>query len=541
MKSNHQKLLVSILLFCLFSCSSTPSQSDRADQADRANQDRATHEPRSGLETVAILGTNDLHGNITPLSLKSREKPGIPLINYEAAGLSTLSAYIKKLREEFGNHLIWLDAGDEFQGTIESNLAQGAPMVQFFNYAKLNAAAIGNHEFDFGVNSLESRMSEAHYPYLAANISYKETGRPASFPNTFAHALFTAGNLRIGVIGLSTLDTPRTTRAINVKDFNFDELKPAVLREADALREMGAHIVVITSHVGLFCQPGSSPAGHIMRKPSDPQGECGDQDEMVRLLRSLPRGTVDAVVAGHTHQVVHHWVAGIPVIEGGAYGRYINIAYLTYDWAQKKVVTEETRIEGPVPVCAKVFQNQNDCNGDRPAPKNGRGPLVTAQFHGEPVVPDTEVKNLLRSAMEKNETLKAKVLGQAAKPIEMVRFRESELGNLVSDAIRQAAKADFSLVNSGGIRAPLEAGPITFGAVFQSIPFDNEISILRVTGSELRMIFRVAESGSRGFAPFSGLRLKVIDLSQEAPRNDLNGDGKDDVLEDKPNLRDDFT
>jgi 5'-nucleotidase len=233
---------------------------------------------------------------------------------------------------------------------------------------------------------------------------------------------------------------------------------------------------------------------------------------------------VDAVVAGHSHQVVHHWVAGVPVIEGGAMARYFNLIYLTVDRRSGKLIKDRTRIEGPIPVCAAVFRNQGDCDGDRPAPENGRGALVTPIFHGKKISQDPETLALLKSAFERAETAKKRVVGKAARVIEHERFKESSLGNLVADAIRAAGKADVALVNSGGIRAPLPEGEITYGDVFRTLPFENYVSSLQLTGKQLKLLLRVAQSGSRGFPPLSGMRLKLIDLAYDAPASDLNSD-----------------
>jgi 5'-nucleotidase len=497
------------------------------------------------IETIAILGTNDLHGALGPQELKTREPEGTAPIDYKAGGVEMLGAYVNVLRGEFGTSLLWLDAGDEFQGSIESNLDQGAPVVQFYNEAGLQAAAVGNHEFDYGpdkrpaadsadrLGALKARMAEAHYPYLSANITDYASGQFAInlLPALAKHKLFVTGKLKVGVIGLSTLETPHSTSSINIKKLGFSELKQATLQEANALRGEGAQVIVLDAHVGLKCERGRSPVGSHMRKPTEPQGECGPHDEMVRLLNSLPAGTVDAVVAGHSHQIVHHWVAGVPVIEGGAYGRYFNVIYLNYDVKQKKLLTDLTRIEGPVPVCPAVFQNQNDCNGDRPAPKNGRGPLVRPKYHGETLSEDSAVRRLLKPVFEKSAEVKKVVLATAARPIEHERFRESELGDFVTDAMRAATGAQVALMNSGGIRSGWEQGPVTFGSVFRSLPFDNAVVKARVTGKELKLILRIAESGSRGFFSVSGVRMRLVHPDADAPGTDLNGDGKLDAWE----------
>lgn len=490
------------------------------------------------LETLVILGTNDIHGSLVADRLKSRESDGVSPIEYEAGGVANLAAYVNVLRDRFGSRLLWLDGGDQFQGTLESNLEKGKGMVKVFNLSTLGAAAVGNHEFDYGpehsegegsddvLGALKARMSEANYSYLAANIMDQASGELARFPNTFPSRIFRAGRLNVGVIGLSTLETPKTTRSHFVRSLRFADLKESTLREAAALRKQGAHLVVITAHVGLRCQPGRVPTNHLVRKVTDPQGECGTTDEMVEFLRSLPGGTVDAVVSGHSHQIVHHWVAGVPVIQGGSLARYFNLIYLTYDLKEGKLVSDRTRIEGPVPVCPKTFAHQGDCNGDRPAPKNGRGKLVETRFHGKPIQTSSEVLALLKPTLDKAAEAKKSVVAEAARPIEMDRYNESPLGNLVADAVHAAAGSDVALVNPGGIRAPLEQGTITYGNVFRVLPFDNGIVTLKVTGKELMTILRIGLSGSRGFTPTSGLRLRVIGQGYDAPGDDLDGDGK---------------
>ena len=477
------------------------------------------------LETIVILGTNDIHGGLAPVEQNSREESSTPSVKYLSGGMANLATYLRVLREEFGSRFLWLDGGDEFQGSIDSNSQKGVPMVAVFNELGLGAAAIGNHEFDFGVAELKERMTEAKYPYLAANITEKSNGKLAAFPNTLPSTILNAGHLKVGVIGLSTLETPTTTRPDFVQDYSFENLKDATVHEAQSLRKKGAHLVVIVAHVGLFCSPGKK-TGHAVRKFTDPQGDCNEDGELVKFLKALPQGAADAVVAGHSHQVIYHWVAGLPVVQGGAFGRYLNLIYLTYDWGQKKVVKDRTLIEGPIPVCERVFENQGDCNGEKPAPKDGRGSLVRNYFHGRKIHPDSAIEKLLEPYFKKSEVIKKTIVGTAARAIDHQRFKESELGNLVSDAIRLEAKTDFALVNSGGLRAPLESGPLTYEAVFRSLPFDNAIATLKLTGRELKLLLRITESGSRGFAPVSGLTLKLLDTSVDASSTDLNGNGK---------------
>lgn len=519
--------VVLLLSFLLISCSSH-------------RVPPGTPEDSLSVETIAIIGTNDIHGALAPMDFKTREASGTASVDYQAGGAAYLASYIKVLRSELGSKMLWLDAGDEFQGTLESNPNRGAAMVQFLSAAGLSAATVGNHEFDFGadpstpndlLSSLKMRMLEAKYPYLSANINNAATGEAETFPNTTPSRIFELGRVKVGVIGLSTIDTPRTTLPTNVKTLAFTSLHDATLKQAALLRASGAQVIIVDAHAGVFCDLNHGPQGHMLRKPTDAQGRCRGEDEISKLLRSLPPGTVDGVVSGHTHSIVHHWIAGVPVIQGGASGRYFNILYLTYDFTHHQVISDRSRIEGPIPVCPAVFQNQGDCNGDRPAPKNGRGRLITPLFHRVAIHPDSSIQALLAPTFEIANRTKNQVYGQAATPLTANRGEEGALGNLFADALRSAAKTDFAIMNAGGIRSDIEAGPITYGEIFRASPFDNTIVTIRASGKQIRNILRVAESGIRGFPPVSGMTLKLIHPDVDAPSSDLNDDGKTDPWE----------
>ncbi len=532
-----------VLAVLTTACASTP-------EFPRPLSGTSWSDTEGSTQTIAIMGINDFHGALFSRSALTREKPGIDPLPYTTGGAATLGAHVKLLRSVFQDNFILLDAGDEFQGTIESNADEGAPVVQFYNLIGVNAAAVGNHEFDFGISgpdrtardstqdlqeALKKRMTEAHYPYLSSNITERATHKPWAPKNLAPSTILISGKLKVGVIGLSTESTPVTTRPEYVRNLEFSALKASTLREAKKLRDQGAHIVVALAHAGLVCDRSRHENSGVQLF-SEPTGgtqdaECGASDEIVQLLSSIPKGTVDAVVAGHTHQIVHHWITGVPVIQAGASGQHYNLLYLTYDWKQKKLLTAQTRIEGPVPVCEKVFENQGDCNGNRPAPKKGRGKLVTPVFHGAKIHADSQVEEFLKPLEKRTQEMKLKVVGKAVRPIEHQRQRESEMGNLITDALKKAAGTTAAIANPGGIRANLEQGDITYESVFRAFPFDNAINVLTVTGKELKLILRVAQSGSRGFFPVAGLKLKLIKLESSAPSNDLNKNKKIDPWE----------
>ena len=510
MKSPTNSALLALAVLTLSGCQTAPQVTSGPSQTER----------------IAIVGTNDIHGVLAPLQLKTRENPGVASVEYEAGGASVLSSYLKILSKEWGDRLIWLDAGDEFQGSIESNATKGAAMVRFFNSNHLTAAAVGNHEFDFTLPELKERMREADYPFLTSNIWDKKTKKQAELPKAKTRMIIQAGKLKVGLIGLSTLETPFSTAQGNLESLDFEDLRKATLREAHLLRKEGADIVVVTAHAGLKCTYPAHYKPSLLKKSTDLQGVCDPSDEMITFLYSLPDGTVDAVVAGHSHQVVSQWVANVPIIEGGAYGRYINVIYLTYDFDAKKLVTDQTRIEGPIPICRKVFQNQRDCNGDRPAPVDGRGPLVSPTFHGVKIEPDEKTNAVIDADLKRAHEIRRAPIGNAVRAVDHTPMVESALGNLAVDAMREEVNADFAFLTPKGSRAALEAGVVTFESVFRAFPFDNMISVLRLSGKSVKILAQIGVNGYNGFTSFSGLKVKVIDLPYSAPFDDLNHNGQ---------------
>jgi 5'-nucleotidase len=486
-----------------------------------------------GLESVAILGLNDFHGALAARVNKIKNPTPDQPPTFESGGASVLASYVRILREEFGSRFLLIDAGDQWQGTLESNLEEGAPVVKFFNLIGMSAAAIGNHEFDFGpvgpegtegdrLGAMKARFSEAQYPYLNANIRDKASGQLTSLPNTLPSVILTAGGVKVGVIGLTTRETAVTTRQENVKDLDFADLREATLREAASLRAKGANLVIVTSHAGLVCNDDpASLKKNMIRTPTTEQGACGDDEEIPKLIQSLPEGTLDAVIAGHTHRIVHHWVKGVPVVQGAASGQYFNILYLTFDHSTEKTVPSLTRLEGPVPVCPMVFEVTQNCEA------GGEGRLVPTRFRGARIEPDPTVEAALAETFKKTAELKKKIVGSAARVVRHNSGGESELGNLVADAIRAKTQADVAMVNPYGIRVQQwDEGQINFDTVYRTLPFDNFLSVLTVTGQELRNLVRVANSGAFGVFDLSGLKVEILGFEVKAPSDDLDLDGK---------------
>src|SRR5438270_611117 len=148
--------------------------------------------------------------------------------------------------KQHGDEVILLDAGDAFQGTLISNEFRGKSVVDVYNVMGMNAAAIGNHDFDFGIPVLKERMAQSKFPWLSANVFMKGTRNRPEWAK--ASVLLEIGGIKVGVIGLSTRETATVTNPLNVADYEFVEGGPIAAQEADALRARGATVVLITAH-----------------------------------------------------------------------------------------------------------------------------------------------------------------------------------------------------------------------------------------------------------------------------------------------------
>ena len=204
--------------------------------------------------TLRIISTNDFHG-----ALEARPDGNFGL----RGGAAQVAAMVRRAQSECSGSCasIFLDAGDEFQGTPASNLAFGRPVTDLFNAIGLTASAIGNHDFDWGQDTLRARMKQAHYAMLAANVHYSD-GREV--PWIRADTIVDRGGLKVGIIGIATTLTPSTTKASNVTGLRFDDPVATVNAHARSLRARGADLVIVVEHDGAFCNRDTGCRGEII-------------------------------------------------------------------------------------------------------------------------------------------------------------------------------------------------------------------------------------------------------------------------------------
>ncbi|HYL21347.1 MAG TPA: 5'-nucleotidase C-terminal domain-containing protein [Gemmatimonadales bacterium] len=392
---------------------------------------------------LRVLAINDFHGALEPQVWPWSG-------GRHVGGVAALKPWLDSLARVCSCTSVRLDAGDEMQGTPVSNFKYGRPAIAALNTLAIDAAAIGNHEFDWSVDTLRARMAEAHYRFLAANIT-DSTGlaRPDwAVPFT----VIERNGARVAVIGLSLPGTPETTAPRNVRGLAFSDPVAAVRRVLPRARAAGDYVIVV-AHIGAFCD---ADACH---------------GEIIDLARGLDSGAVDLIVSGHTHSLVNTVVNGIPIVQARSSGGGIAVVdFVRLGGGQREV---RARIETPFT--------------DR-------------------VSPDPALAGTLRLDMLAIDAITSRPVARFG--IEMRRRGdEYGLGRLIADAQLNIAKTDVALINNGGIRTDVDAGLATYGDLFRVEPFQNRLLRLVVSGKVLKAALEHAVAGDRPDAHVAGIEV----------------------------------
>src|ERR1700682_2316092 len=348
------------------------------------------------LVTLSIVGTSDLHGAAFP-------RNGL-------GGLPLLAGYVNNLRvarASDGGAVLLIDSGDTFQGGIESNLSEGSLIVDAYNAMGYTAEAVGNHDVDFGSidsptarqlpgdlrGALKARAAQARYPFLAASWIDDVTGRPVEWPNVRPSVLVDAAGVRVGVVGVMTIDALRAPLAVNVQGLRVAPLGPTIAAEASKLRAAGAQVVIVASHAGGRCERFDQPAD---------LSSCDPESEIFQVARSLPHGLVDVIAAGHTHAGLAHQVDGIGLTEPSSHGQALGRVDVVFDRRPGSVA--RIQLFAPRQVCAQQDPTTWNCV---PTTESA----VPTQYEGRPVRPDPVIVQAMAPALQRVHALQATTLG----------------------------------------------------------------------------------------------------------------------------------
>jgi len=391
--------------------------------------------------TVRVLETTDFHGAILGGARERRSQRPV-------GGSAALAAAIARERAVNPEGTVLIDGGDLFQGTMISNLQFGRPVVEQMNLIGYTAASVGNHEFDWGVDTLSRRVREMKFADLAANMVERKSGKRPAWARSDTTVM--RRGVRVGLVGLAYPGTPRVTLASNVTALRFDDDSTAAANVSAKLRKAGATLVV--------------GFGHIPAETDSTRKAHGDLPRLAKVAG------VDAWFGGHSHNVVDDKVNGKPVLIAGSLGQYLAEADLVMDPVKKTVVESSQRVltvYADAPVDSAWTSRMTHWNADV-------APIATAP------------------------------IGAAGVALHR-RPPETTIGDFICDAMREEAKVDFAFQNPGGMRADLPQGPITRGEIYAVMPFDNTIVTMPLTGAQVKTALAQSLRGGR-VTQVSGLK-----------------------------------
>ncbi len=365
--------------------------------------------------SVIILHTNVVHGRVP-------EEPTI------AMGYAHMAATIKEIRENNENVLL-LDAGDAFQGSSSASLSKGESIVSIMNAMKYDAMAAGNHEFGYGWQRLVELAEMAEFPVLSAN-TYGQDGKEL----LESYTIKKLNGIRVGIFGLTTVETATKTSAANVEGITFADPVEKAKEMVQTLRKKKCDLVIALVHLPIV--------------------DAGDSCE--RLAQEVEG--IDLIVSGHSHVALEEGmeVNDTLIVQAGEYGKSLG------------VVTVEMKKREPAEI---------------------RALLYTPEWSEEGLPGDEEIQAVIDEYEKENDKILSEVIGRTDELLDGDRIRlrtgETNLGRLIAKAMLSATEADVALINGGGIRDSIKPGEITRRDVLNVLPFNNVVIVKEIKGSDL--------------------------------------------------------
>ena len=490
---------------------------------------------------IPIVGTDDIHGHFFPKINNIRI--GKKSFMYKTGGLEYMAKYITTLREEFGsNRVLYFDGGDFYQGGIASVLFDGEIMLEYFNIIGLNGSTIGNHEFDYSREWVESKIEKSNFKVLVNNIRDDITlekngalGENQETSHLYEITLENGDTINIGVIGLSfnmkndkTIPNTWGNRDTwdNISFFNYiDDLE----QESYKLRQNGASAVLALTHFGIVCNQ-TMAMKLDMYNISSIQGECYREDEdsvLYKLLDVLKPGILDGIIGGDTHMEMHHWINDIPIISVPKNARYLNIMYLPFQKGydgKYYLVPDQVKIEGPLPACEKIFKNYQHCDLISSKQYEEAGELINYSWHGKRIERDQMMQPIYDKYYQRFKEFAAQdiVTFKGFDKIKVDKSGDCTLCNTYLDAIVDIKGVDFAIINRGIFPEELVPGTISRAEFYNQMPYLDRICTISVTGEELKKIVSTVQSKGKGFYPSSKLKQTISINNRTGEKNVTN-------------------
>ncbi len=478
---------------------------------------------KTGTVQLTLLATNDIHGGVEPSRYRTTGEP--------IGGMAFWGGVIRSTRqaiEKQGGRVLVLDAGDQFQGTLISNTNEGDLVFSAMDEVGYDAVVPGNHDYDFGPRGwlkdrpttpqedgrevIKELAAKVRFPLLSANTYLKNSlqdrrtgkkvevashsctppsrvsldwskARRPSFLKPYLIRDF--GGLKVAVIGMDHPSTATMTTTVNVSDLCFRDPVDTYREVRDAIGDQADLFVLVI---------------HSANSPGKPE-----LTRFVETIRSDHAPRLDAVIAGHTHMIQKEVVKGVPIIQSGSGGERFGRIDFQIDLAKKRLLADQTRVYSGVALlherCAEGAQDF--CAAETSG--------IGVSYDGLQVRSSGRVQDLIRDARSQIRRMAEQKLFTAREELKRDRIRESAISNLLTDTLRQASGADLAFMNTGGIRASVPAGEVTYEQLFEVLPFGNRgvLAGPMRTAQVIRLLERsIRTCGEYGALMQSGLRVR---------------------------------
>lgn len=380
---------------------------------------------------------------------------------YDGMGAAKLATFFKQTKKENPNTLV-LDAGDAIQGSNLVTLSDGENAIKIMNAMGYDAMAAGNHEFDYGKEQLDKIVKLANFPILAANITYKKDN--SAYLEDYI--IKEIDGIKVAIFGLETPETTYKSHPDSTKDLKIEDPLVAAKRLVPELRKK-ADIVIALVHLG----------------------DEGDYSS-VRLAKGIE---VDLIIDGHSHSTYPYGMkAGNCLI--------VSAGEKTKNAGVVKMLVKDNRV---VSTGASLFTKSMSAD----------------------ITDDPAVKAIVDQVAAENKVIEQQVVGKTPVVLdgerEDVRAHDTNLGNLITDALIDISKADIALQNGGGIRASIDVGDITKGEILTVLPFGNTVRVVEISGKDVKAMIengvKQAPELSGGFCHLGGKGGIMVEYDSSKP------------------------
>lgn len=463
-------------------------------------------EAGSACKAFTILHTNDNHGRFWENSDGE----------YGLAAQKTLVGQIRAEVSKNGGQTLLLSGGDINTGVPESDLQDAIPDFTGMNKIGYDAMAVGNHEFDNPLSVLDMQRRLAEFPMLAANIYRKNTDGSQGERYFDAYKIFNVNGLKIAVIGLTTEDTAKIGNPEFISDLIFTDPKVEIAKVIKEIKDAkSADIIFATTHMGHYAdgQNGSNAPGDVA------------------LARALKEGDLQVVIGGHSqnpvcmesgseNKVYADFKPGDECAPDKQNGTWIMQAH---EWGKYVGRADFEYFNGELHLASYKLVPVNMRKLDEKGAK-------TTELAGAKIEPDTELKELLSYYQEKGQAKLDEVIATTDALLDgeraNVRNKQTNLGRMLAMAQSGKVSADFGVMNSGGVRASIQPGNITYRDVLTVQPFGNMVTLNEMTGTEVTAYLGAVGSiqiNNGGYAQITGVKMTIDCVAKTANISQING------------------